>query len=79
MVNRLYTSRHAVDIAKESFIELRDIECERIIFEVELSGHRERRTRTAEIGRAAWPVVVASLVRFAIVEIRVTTEPTGGA
>ena len=76
LVDRLYTSQHAVDIAKESFIELRDIERERIIFEVELSRRRERRSRTVEIGRAAWPVVVASLVRFDIVEIRVATEPT---
>ena len=76
LVDRLYTSQHAIDIAKESFIELRDIERERIIFEVELSRRRERRSRTVEIGRAAWPVVVASLVRFDIVEIRVATEPT---
>ena len=45
--------------------------------EVEISKHRERRTRTAEIGQAAWPVVVASLVRFDIVEIRVATERIG--
>jgi hypothetical protein len=31
--------------------------------------------RTAEIGRTAWPVVVASLARFEIVEVRVASEP----
>jgi hypothetical protein len=31
--------------------------------------------RTAEIGRTAWPVVVASLARFEIVEIRVASGP----
>ena len=31
--------------------------------------------RTAEIGRTAWSVVVASLARFEIVEIRVASEP----
>lgn len=31
--------------------------------------------RTAEIGRTAWPVVVASLARFEIVEVRVASVP----
>ena len=72
--DRLYASQHAVEIAKESFIELKDIECERIALEVHVVLKNQQFHRTAEIGRTAWPVVVASLERFEIVEIRVASE-----
>lgn len=65
------TYDHAIDIAKETFQELKDVERQRISFEVYvvLKGNSVR--RTAEIGRSAWPFVVSSLARFEIVEIRV--------
>jgi len=69
------TYDRAVDIAKESFQELRDIERERISLEVHVVLKNQQMRRTAEIGRTAWPVVVASLARFEIVEIRVSSVP----
>lgn len=65
------TYDHAVDIAKQSFIELKDVESERISLEVHVVLKNQQTRRTAEIGRTAWSVVVASLARFEIVEIRV--------
>jgi len=65
---------HAVDLARESFVELRNVERERIILEVNVVLKNQQLRRTAEIGRSAWPVVVATLARFEIVEIRVATE-----
>ncbi|KAF8489553.1 hypothetical protein F5888DRAFT_1638548 [Russula emetica] len=69
------TYDHAIDIAKESFLELKDVEPQRINLEVHvvLRDHQQAR-RTAEIGRTAWPFVVPSLARFEIVEIRVAPE-----
>jgi len=69
------TYDHAIDIAKESFIELRSVPRERISLEVHVVLKNQQVRRTAEIGRTAWPVVVASLARFEIVEIRVASEP----
>jgi hypothetical protein len=40
-----------------------------------LSNQHEK--KTAEIGRTAWSVVVATLARFEIVEVRVDPPPTG--
>ncbi|KAI0276271.1 hypothetical protein BGY98DRAFT_901410, partial [Russula aff. rugulosa BPL654] len=60
---------HAVDIAKESFLELKDVERERISLEVHVVLKNQQTRRTAEIGRTAWSVVIASLARFEIVEI----------
>ena len=73
--DQLYAFQHAVDIAKESFIELRNIDRERITLEVHVVLKNQQVRRTAEIGRTAWSVVVASLARFEIVEIRVASEP----
>jgi len=67
---------HAVDIAKESFLELKDVERERISLEVHVVVKNQQTRRTAEIGRTAWPVVIASLARFEIVEIRVAPAAT---
>jgi hypothetical protein len=64
----------AVDIAKESFGELKDVERERISFEVKVNLPKTKESRTAVIGRTAWPIVVASLAQFEIVEIRVAPE-----
>jgi len=69
------TYDHAIDIAKESFLELEDIERERISLEVHVVVKNQQARRTAEIGRTAWSVVIASLARFEIVEIRVAPMP----
>jgi hypothetical protein len=70
--------QQAIDIAKESFLELKDVQRELISLEVHVVLKNQQVRRTAEIGRTAWPVVVASLARFEIVEIRVTSVPTTG-
>ena len=67
--------QHAIDIAKESFLELREVERERISLEDHVVLKNQQTRRTAEIGRTAWSVVVASLARFEIVEIRVAPAP----
>ena len=69
------TLQHALDIAKDSFLELKDVERERITLEVHVVLKNQQTRRTAEIGRTAWSVVVASLARFEIVEIRVAPAP----
>jgi hypothetical protein len=71
----IFLLQHAIDIAKDSFVELKDVERERISLEVHVVLKNQQARRTAEIGRTAWPVVVASLARFEIVEIRVASGP----
>ena len=74
----LFTDRRvqdAIDVAKESFRELKDVERQRISFEVKVDLPKTLGSKTAEIGRVAWPIVMASLVRFEIVEIRVAPVP----
>ncbi|KAN0114195.1 hypothetical protein V8E52_006993 [Russula decolorans] len=61
----------AVDLAKESFPELKDVERQRIRLEVHVMLKDQQVRKTAEIGRTAWPFVVPSLARFEIMEIRV--------
>ncbi|KAI0275827.1 hypothetical protein BGY98DRAFT_1172080 [Russula aff. rugulosa BPL654] len=61
----------AIDIAKESFRELKDVERERISFEIRVKVMNTQQPRTAEIWRTAWPTVVALLSQFEIMEIRV--------
>ncbi|KAI0292558.1 hypothetical protein BC826DRAFT_896352, partial [Russula brevipes] len=61
----------AIDIAQESFPELKDFDRERICFEVRVVLSNQHERRTAEIGRTAWSVVVGTLARFEIVEIRI--------
>ncbi|KAN0114194.1 hypothetical protein V8E52_006992 [Russula decolorans] len=68
------TYDHAIDIAKETFLELKDVERQRIKLEVHVMLKNQQVRRTAEIGRTAWPFVVPSLARFEIVEIRVAPE-----
>jgi hypothetical protein len=70
----LHTLQHAIDIAKETFLELKDVERQRIKLEVHVMLKNQQVRRTAEIGRTAWPFVVPSLARFEIVEIRVAPE-----
>ncbi len=67
--------QNAIDIAKDSFSELKDVERERISLEVHVILKNQQTRRTAEIGRTAWSAVVASLARFEIVEIRVAPAP----
>jgi hypothetical protein len=57
-----------------SFRELKDVERERISFEIKVNLPKTKESRTAEIGRTAWPIMVASLARFEIVEIRVAAH-----
>ena len=52
-----HTLQHAIDIAKESFLELKDIEHERIYSEVHVILKNQQTCRTAETGRTAWSVV----------------------
>ncbi|KAH9996659.1 hypothetical protein BJV74DRAFT_760130, partial [Russula compacta] len=63
------TYDHAIDIARESFHELKDVDRERIRLEVRVTLSNQHERRTAEIGRTAWPVVVATLTRFEVVEV----------
>ena len=72
-----FSLQHAIDIAKESFVELKDVERDRISLEVHVLLKNQQTRRTAEIGRTAWSVVVASLARFEIVEIRLAPPPPG--
>jgi hypothetical protein len=64
-------AQEAIDIALESFTELKDVERERICLEVRVVLNNQPERRTAEIGRSAWPIVVSTLARFEIVEVRV--------
>jgi len=66
----------AVEIAVESFPELRDVERDRICLEVRVVLSNQAEKKTAEIGRSAWSVVVPTLARFEIIEIRVAPPPS---
>ena len=65
-------TQQAIEIAIESFPELRDVERDRIRLEVRVAHSQQR---TVEIGRTAWPSIVATLARFEIVEVCVTPPP----
>jgi hypothetical protein len=67
--------QEAIDIAQESFTELKDVERYRIRLEVRVMLSNQPGKRTAEIGRSAWSAVVYTLARFEIVEIRVAPPP----
>jgi len=60
----------AIDIAKETFPELRDVERDRICLEVYVALPDQQK-QTAQISRSAWSFIVPSLARFEIVKIRV--------
>ncbi|KAH9956182.1 hypothetical protein BC827DRAFT_1271114 [Russula dissimulans] len=70
------TYDRALDIAQDTFPELRDVERHRIRFVVRVMLGRENEYKTAEISRRAWPVVITTFARFAIVEIRVVSAFT---
>ena len=65
-------TQQAIEIARECFPELRDVERDRIRLEVRVAHSQQR---TVEIGRTAWPSIVATLARFEIVEVCVTPPP----
>jgi len=67
----------AIDIAQESFPELTDVEHNRICLEVHIVHGNQK--KTTEIGRTAWPIVVPTLARHEVVEIRVAAAPTKSA
>ncbi|KAH9973742.1 hypothetical protein BGW80DRAFT_1306130 [Lactifluus volemus] len=57
----------AVDLAQESFPELRDVDRDQICLETRvIVGQSER--KQAQIGRTAWPAFLAMLVQFEIVD-----------
>jgi len=65
-------TQQAIDLVQESFPELREVERDRIRFEVRVvlarsSNHQHR--QAAEIGRSAWSVVIPTLPQYEIVEI----------
>ena len=64
--------QRAIDIARESFPELRDVERDRISLEIHVMHSHQR---TVEIGRTAWPFLVAALARFDVVDVRVAPPP----
>jgi len=69
------TYDRAIEIAVESFPELKDVDRDQICLEVRVVLSNQHERRTAEIGRSAWSVVVNTLARFEIVEIRVAPPP----
>ena len=71
--------QRAVEIAVESFPELRDVERDRICLEVRVVLSNQHEKKTAEIGRSAWSVVVPTLARFEIIEIRVAKSATASS
>jgi hypothetical protein len=73
----MHSTQRAIDIAVDCFPELIDVERARISLEVRVPmAHMQRsRQRTVEIGRTAWPLVVAVLERFQVVEVRVAPPP----
>ena len=64
-----WSIQRAIDIAVESFPELRDVERDRICLEVHVMHSHQR---TVEIGRTTWPFLVATLACFDLVEVRVS-------
>jgi hypothetical protein len=73
----MHPTQQAVDIAVDCFPELINVDRARISLEIRVPmAHMQRsRQRTVEIGRTAWPLVVAVLERFQIVEVRVALPP----
>jgi len=67
-------TQRAIDIAVESFPELRDVERDQISLEVRVRMVNSHQG-TVKIGRTAWPFVVATLARFEIVEVCVAPPP----
>jgi hypothetical protein len=63
--------QEAIDIAKESFRELRDVERERISFKFDTIHPKTKQCSLAEIGPTAWSTVMASLPLLYVVEIHV--------
>ena len=66
------STQRAIDIAIDSFPELRDIDRDRICLEVHVMHSHQR---TVEIGRTAWPFLVATLARFDTVDVSVAPPP----
>jgi len=62
----------AINVAIESFQELRDIDRDRICLEVRVMHSHQR---TVKIGRTAWPFLVATLARFDIVDVCIAPPP----
>jgi len=69
------TYDQALDIAQESFPELRAVDRSWIRFEVRVVLTNQPERKAAEIGRTAWSVVINTLARFEVIEVRVATPP----
>jgi len=65
-------TQRAIDIAIESFPGLRDVGRDRICLEIRVMHSHQK---TVEIGRTAWPFLVATLARFDIVDVCVAPPP----
>jgi len=69
----------AIDIAQQSFPELRDVDRDRIRLEVRVVLSSQQERKKAEISRSAWSAVVTTLARFEIVEVRVAPPSNSAA
>ncbi|KAI0301570.1 hypothetical protein B0F90DRAFT_1628468 [Multifurca ochricompacta] len=65
----------AINFAQEAFPELRNIDRDLICLEIRVVFNNQKERKTAQIGRMAWSAVVATLARYEIVEIRVSSSP----
>jgi len=61
----------AIDVAVRSFSDLRRFERDQIYLEAHVVPSNQHEKKAAKIDRTAWPVIVATLSRFDVVEIRV--------
>ena len=66
------STQRAINIAVESFQELRDIDRDRIYLEVCVMHSHQR---PVKIGRTAWPFIFATLARFHVVDVCVASPP----
>ena len=69
------STQRAIEIAVESFLELRDVEHDQISLEVCVVHIQHSHQGTIKIGQTAWPFLVATLAHFDIVEVCVMLLP----
>ncbi|KAI9462612.1 hypothetical protein F5148DRAFT_216865 [Russula earlei] len=73
------TYDNAIESARDSFPELCDVDRGRIRLAVRVSLGDQNERKLAEIGRRAWPLVITTFTRFAVVEISVASAPRPAA
>jgi len=69
----------AIESAQDAFPELRDVDRDLICLEVRVIVSNQTEHKRAQISRAAWPVVLPTLVRYEIVHVRVASPPHANA